>query len=379
MPLLEGLNLSELIPVLACFIAFLLLRNHNGNRTSIRLFQLYFAFAFLGTLLLGRWVTITPESNFNLIEISAAVFISLFSLALAYRSHSMLFARLQLIVLVGYVAYLFVSEYHPYAPFAFVAATNLIGLFAMSRRAETNLADFALAIAIGAWTIYSVAGINDLPRRLTRPDFFVNHFAFFADYIQAYFISTALFLLVSYRHDIIHNLSVYREEVDGKTIIDPLTGVYNRHGFFHQMEQDVLHGKINRTYLLLVDMDYFKRLNAQYGHAAGDAAIKQVAGIIDKLSNRDDAHPSIIGRFDGEVFIICACNRSVEQAVQLAENIRSEIEKTPLYYQKKNISMTASIGLREYDFKQQIDMNVYETDSFLYSAKANGRNQVCYH
>jgi diguanylate cyclase (GGDEF)-like protein len=379
MPLLEGLNLTELIPVLCCFVAVLFLNASTENRLATTLFQLYFGLALLVSVVFGNWLTITPESNLDVIEIGAAILISLLSLALASRSKSMLFFRLQLIILIGYIAYLFVSEYHAYAPYAFIAATNLIGLLAMSRRAETNLADFALALVIGGWTIYSVAGINALPKELSRSDYFINHFPHLGEYIYVYLFASALFLVTSYRYDIIYGLKMYRLEVDGQSVIDPLTGLYNRHGFFYQIENDVLQGKVNRTYLLLIDLDYFKRLNAQYSHRAGDLAIQHVAAIIDKLSNKDPDHPSVIGRLDGELFTVCASNRSIEQTVQLAEAIRTEIEKSPLYYQKQNISMTVSIGLREYDFSQNIDLNLYETDSFLYMAKANGRNQVRYH
>ncbi|BBL89627.1 diguanylate cyclase response regulator [Vibrio rotiferianus] len=147
---------------------------------------------------------------------------------------------------------------------------------------------------------------------------------------------------------------------------DALTGLWNRRFLFGQ----ACDGCEKRN-IAMLDIDFFKKVNDNYGHDGGDAALVMVANIL-KIYFPDD----VIARFGGEEFCIQACG-SYEDFVTRLEQMRQRVEKTPIPYQDKNIQVTISVGVAsvEGDLDQQIKV----ADDRLYQAKGNGRNQTIYH
>ncbi|CAH1535346.1 Pole remodelling regulatory diguanylate cyclase [Vibrio rotiferianus] len=146
---------------------------------------------------------------------------------------------------------------------------------------------------------------------------------------------------------------------------DALTGLWNRRFLFGQ----ACDGCEKRN-IAMLDIDFFKKVNDNYGHDGGDAALVMVANIL-KIYFPDD----VIARFGGEEFCIQACG-SYEDFVTRMEQMRQRVEKTPIPYQDKNIQVTISVGVAsvEGDLDQQIKV----ADDRLYQAKGNGRNQTIY-
>jgi len=146
---------------------------------------------------------------------------------------------------------------------------------------------------------------------------------------------------------------------------DALTGLWNRRFLFGQ----ACDGCEKRN-IAMLDIDFFKKVNDNYGHDGGDAALVMVANIL-KIYFPDD----VIARFGGEEFCIQACG-SYEDFVTRLEQMRQRVEKTPIPYQDKNIQVTISVGVAsvEGDLDQQIKV----ADDRLYQAKGNGRNQTIY-
>lgn len=146
---------------------------------------------------------------------------------------------------------------------------------------------------------------------------------------------------------------------------DALTGLWNRRFLFGQ----ACDGCEKRN-IAMLDIDFFKKVNDNYGHDGGDAALVMVANIL-KIYFPDD----VIARFGGEEFCIQACG-SYEDFVTRLEQMRQRVEKTPIPYQEKNIQVTISVGVAsvEGDLDQQIKV----ADDRLYQAKGNGRNQTIY-
>ncbi|NOH47245.1 diguanylate cyclase [Vibrio rotiferianus] len=146
---------------------------------------------------------------------------------------------------------------------------------------------------------------------------------------------------------------------------DALTGLWNRRFLFGQ----ACDGCEKRN-IAMLDIDFFKKVNDNYGHDGGDAALVMVANIL-KIYFPDD----VIARFGGEEFCIHACG-SYEDFVTRLEQMRQRVEKTPIPYQDKNIQVTISVGVAsvEGDLDQQIKV----ADDRLYQAKGNGRNQTIY-
>ena len=146
---------------------------------------------------------------------------------------------------------------------------------------------------------------------------------------------------------------------------DALTGLWNRRFLFGQ----ACDGCEKRN-IAMLDIDFFKKVNDNYGHDGGDAALVMVANIL-KIYFPDD----VIARFGGEEFCIQACG-SYEDFVTRLEQMRQRVEKTPIPYQDKNIQVTISVGVAS--IEGDLDQQIKVADDRLYQAKGNGRNQTIY-
>lgn len=160
---------------------------------------------------------------------------------------------------------------------------------------------------------------------------------------------------------------------------DPLTGLYNRFYLYDHGKKEI--SKSLRfgdpISLLMLDIDYFKNVNDQYGHLNGDEILFQIATLI----NRNTRTYDMAVRFGGEEFVILLPSTTLEQAVLVAEKIRKNIEKHN-FYTKENqeIKLTISIGVASISpHITHLENLIYEADLALYHAKENGRNQVSTH
>ncbi len=163
-----------------------------------------------------------------------------------------------------------------------------------------------------------------------------------------------------------------RIRAESNALHDPLTNLYNRRAFSKLLSPSWELGKRNNTpmSIMLMDLDWFKRINDQFGHAAGDCVLEGVAKII-KSRIRDS---DIALRWGGEEFLIFLPTTSINQAKQLAEELRTQIEQISF---NKVGSVTISIGVVSAT-PDQIDLDKLITlaDEALYSAKEQGRNTV---
>ncbi|CAH1534160.1 Pole remodelling regulatory diguanylate cyclase [Vibrio harveyi] len=144
---------------------------------------------------------------------------------------------------------------------------------------------------------------------------------------------------------------------------DSLTGLWNRRFLFGQTcDSD------EQRNIAMLDIDFFKKVNDNYGHDGGDAALVMVANIL-KIYFPDD----VIARFGGEEFCIQAYG-SYDDFVTRLEQMRQRIEKTPIPYQDDQIQVTISVGVS--NIKGNLDQQIKVADDRLYQAKGNGRNQT---
>lgn len=127
--------------------------------------------------------------------------------------------------------------------------------------------------------------------------------------------------------------------------------------------------------LVLLDIDYFKRVNDQYGHATGDLCLQQFAELMRKVFRRDSDVPLRLG---GEEFGVIMPGTALEQAGQLAEQFRASLAARPLQIDGQTIGITTSLGVGS--FNRELDHNgdgLYRrVDAALYQAKNDGRNRV---
>lgn len=159
------------------------------------------------------------------------------------------------------------------------------------------------------------------------------------------------------------------EEVRRLSITDDLTGLYNHRHFFKTLETEIGRLKRQKTSLslLMFDLDNFKKYNDIFGHLEGDKVLKKIGEIV-KNSIRNNVDTGY--RYGGDEFAVILIGASIEQALIIAERIRSSIENSGF----KNI--TVSIGLAEYNESLNIELFVKMADDAMYVAKNSGGNRV---
>lgn len=157
---------------------------------------------------------------------------------------------------------------------------------------------------------------------------------------------------------------------------DSLTGMYNRYVFKEILRQEIdrAHRYERHLSLLMIDIDYFKKINDLFGHTVGDHVLQEVSSIIKETVRKTD----MITRFGGEEFAIILPETTVGHATLLAERIRKKIEKNDYSAFIKKEPLTVSIGISNYHTPgQKSDLSlVHSADQALYAAKREGRNKV---
>lgn len=157
---------------------------------------------------------------------------------------------------------------------------------------------------------------------------------------------------------------------------DYLTGVNNRVAFdtYLKEKQDSF-GKVKRPFgLLMIDVDYFKKVNDTYGHACGDEILVKVAALLKEERGTQD----FIARYGGEEFVYVIDAFSIKLVSEVAHRLRMKVEQYTFIYQKQEIKLTISIGgiyVNKECTKPQ-DTWVACADECLYKAKNEGRNRV---
>lgn len=173
----------------------------------------------------------------------------------------------------------------------------------------------------------------------------------------------------------IANLKAELQRTRQDARIDPLTGLFNRRVFDSELAQLMTSPANQQTTILLLDIDFFKRFNDEYGHLMGDKVLQYVG----KLLKEYTREPSLSVRFGGEEFAVLLPGAALAEARQLAELLREKIQAIRIKLKKSGdviSSITASFGVTEYRAGEAADEFIDRADSALYRAKSGGRNQV---
>lgn len=159
-------------------------------------------------------------------------------------------------------------------------------------------------------------------------------------------------------------------------LTDPLTGTFNRRTFLELGAKEIARTRRAKgsLSLLMLDLDLFKRVNDQYGHQAGDEALKLVVKALQGCLRRED----LLVRYGGEEFCVLLPDVSLDHAALLAERARAAVELAGLSWRGQRIPLTISIGvaLLMSATEESIEQLVSRADEALYSAKSAGRNRV---
>lgn len=167
------------------------------------------------------------------------------------------------------------------------------------------------------------------------------------------------------------------QKLEEQAHYDALTNLYNRHFFFEQGEIELSRSLRQHIPLsvLMIDVDFFKKINDTYGHKTGDLMLQHISQQLRDACRKID----IIGRIGGEEFVVMLSNTSIKRALKLAERIRVRIANAGLSLNSGEIiSCTLSIGVASLD-EGHPDINhlLSRADTALYQAKKSGRNRVC--
>ena len=184
-----------------------------------------------------------------------------------------------------------------------------------------------------------------------------------ANSLIRYDLNKNLYLAV----DKINTTTIKAEVLEKFAYTDLLTGLYNRRHFMelaqNPMEKAKRHN--NPCYAMMMDLDYFKKVNDSYGHLAGDEVLKNALRSYDLLA-----------RYGGEEFVVLVSEATRDAALTLAERIRESIAATPCIYNCIKIPCTISIGIAASFSDCTIESLIDKADKGLYKAKEAGRNQV---
>ena len=171
------------------------------------------------------------------------------------------------------------------------------------------------------------------------------------------------------------SLSRYQKRIEQMAATDKLTGMLNRHGFGILLARLVAeYGRQPRPVsILLLDLDHFKQVNDQHGHAAGDQVLCNVARQLQQSLRKSD----IAVRWGGEEFLVVLDRCDLAEARQIAEKIRGRIAHHPVDANGKRIGLTISVGVSGLRAGELPEQAIGRADTALYQAKNDGRDRVC--
>lgn len=152
--------------------------------------------------------------------------------------------------------------------------------------------------------------------------------------------------------------------------IDPLTQIKNHRAFQEDFTKEIERTKrhLRPLSLLMIDIDFFKNYNDQFGHPEGDTALKKIAGQLQKsLRNFDSVY-----RYGGEEFTIILPDVSPKSALEIAERLRINVKNLEL-----KSMLTISLGVAYFKLSDTTSTLLQRADQALYQAKSKGRNQTC--
>lgn len=169
-------------------------------------------------------------------------------------------------------------------------------------------------------------------------------------------------------------------ELEQETITDPLLGIFNRRFLDRRLQEELLRAQRHGLplSLMLLDIDFFKKVNDTWGHQNGDIVLKHLAKLlVDTLRQTD-----LVARFGGEEFVLLLPHTHQGDARMLAERLRRTVEQTPVLittsddgYQELRVTISIGLSCMQQENDNCCDM-LERADKALYQAKQTGRNRV---
>lgn len=160
------------------------------------------------------------------------------------------------------------------------------------------------------------------------------------------------------------------EETQRLATTDMLTGLDRRSPFLQQLQERTSQG----LWVMLLDLDHFKRINDEHGHSTGDAVLRSTGRLLAERARQCDA---LACRWGGEEFVVAMFGRSEEEAFAFAEGVRAGISAMLVSVEGRRVPVSASIGVTGAGPHEEAASAIDRADIAMYRAKSSGRDQVC--
>lgn len=190
------------------------------------------------------------------------------------------------------------------------------------------------------------------------------------------FSESELLIVESFLSALLHplrNTLLYREAIRSAHT-DPLTGVLNRSTLQSVFQTEAAQSKRQQSdlSLIMLDIDFFKAVNDNHGHAAGDIALKELTKCITQTARESDH----IFRLGGEEFAILLNSTDLTGANLLAERLREAVQLINIKHADNEFNFTVSMGVTKFNENDKLECAMNRADKALYKAKDSGRNKV---
>jgi diguanylate cyclase (GGDEF)-like protein len=230
-------------------------------------------------------------------------------------------------------------------------------------------------------SLYPIIGFLLLITNFTTPTYISQLNNFNSIYDMILFL---LFIIVGYilvflgisSASQIVSMQYEMEKLEWISKTDPLTGLYNRRFAMEKLENEFINYKKtkNKFSVIIADIDYFKKINDNFGHDCGDQVLKKVAqNLQDAVGKR-----GFVSRWGGEEFLILLPETEIVDARILADTIRKIIEEEIIEYNGIQVSITSTFGVTVNEDYEMIDDTIKKADDALFIGKSQGRNCVCF-
>jgi len=174
--------------------------------------------------------------------------------------------------------------------------------------------------------------------------------------------------------DVIKKINYMYTRTKQMSLIDPLTGLYNRRHFDNCFEREFMRAKrySSELSLAVIDVDFFKNINDSHGHSFGDFVLKEIAYLATNTLRTTD----LIFRYGGEEFAVIFTETGQDSAIVPLERLRQIIEEHDFKFNGTQIKITISIGVNS-DTQAETPHQMFDyADKALYKAKEDGRNRI---
>jgi diguanylate cyclase (GGDEF)-like protein len=197
----------------------------------------------------------------------------------------------------------------------------------------------------------------------------------FLIFLWRHFVSKKVLTVLSIKNreleKIREELLVANKNLEYLSFHDQLTKLYNRHYFISTLNDHIsqLVRQGGKSALLMIDLDYFKKINDEYGHMVGDKILAQFSSVLSNELRASD----VAARWGGEEFIVLLANSNEDHTIALASRLIKAVEEQTF---ESNIYLTISIGVSLYQENDSLELWIERADTALYQAKHEGRNRI---